>query len=132
MHKTVFLSLALIISSTLLFSQKKPLDHTVYDSWKSLTNTNVSNKGNVIAALIAPQEGDTTLFIQKTDSKNSKPSSSITFERINNYRLSTDGRWIVAIIKPPLAERTQATPEKKTKQDMPQDSLQIIDNQTFE
>ena len=132
MHKTVFLSLALIISSTLLFSQKKPLDHTVYDSWKSLTNTNVSNKGNIIAALIAPQEGDTTLFIQKTDSKNSKPSSSITFERINNYRLSTDGRWIVAIIKAPLAERRQARIDKKKKEDMPQDSLLIIDNQTFE
>src|SRR5690554_105187 len=115
MHKKVFLSLALIISSTLLFSQKKPLDHTVYDSWKSLTNTNVSNKGNVIAALIAPQEGDTTLFIQKTDSKNSKPSSSITFERINNYRLSNDGRLIVARSKATLVERRQARIDKINK-----------------
>ena len=60
MYKSLFLSLALFLSATLLFSQKKTLDHTVYDNWKSLTNTNVSNKGNVVATLIAPQEGDTT------------------------------------------------------------------------
>ncbi|NLD23331.1 MAG: S9 family peptidase [Bacteroidales bacterium] len=132
MRKSIFLSLVLFLSTTILFSQKKVLDHTVYDSWKSLTNTNVDDKGNVITSLIAPQEGDTTLFIQRIDPKNSKLGSSKTFERVTSYRLSSDGRWTIALIKAPLAERRQARIDKKKKEDMPQDSLLIIDNLTFE
>ena len=132
MRKSIFLSLSLFLSINFLFSQKKPLDHTVYDSWKSITNTNVSYKGNIITSLIAPQEGDTTLIIQKVDPKNSRLGSKITFERVTGHRLSTDGKWTVALIKASLAERRQGRIDKKKKEDMPQDSLLIIDNITLE
>ena len=132
MSKSLFLSFVIFLFSASLFSQKKVLDHTVYDNWKSLTYTNVSDNGEVVAALIAPQEGDTTLFIKKTEAKSSKPGNSVTYERITSYRLSTDGRWTVSLIKATLAERRQARIEKKNKEDMPQDSLLIIDNLTFE
>ena len=131
MRKPVLFSLIFLLSSTLIFSQKKPLDHTVYDSWKKLNNTTISKNGDVIATLITPQEGDGSLFIQRIETKNSKPGSSIIFERIDNYRLSEDGRWTVALIKAPFAELRQARKKKKKKEDMPQDSLLIIDNRTF-
>ena len=120
MRKSIFLSTFLILSTSLLFSQKKVLDHTVYDSWKSLTNTNVNDQGNVITSLIAPQEGDTTLFIQRIYPKNSKLGSSKTFVRVTGYRLSSDGRWTIALIKAPLVERRQSRLDKKKKEDMPQ------------
>lgn len=131
MYKSIFLALVLTLTSTLIFSQKKVLDHTVYDSWESISNSNISDKGNVVTTLIAPQEGDTTLFIQKIDTKSLKPANSLTLERVTSYKLSTDGRWTVALIKAPLAERRQARIDKKKKEDMPKDSLVIIDNLNF-
>ncbi len=132
MRKTLLISLVLLTLSNYLFPQKKTLDHTVYDSWKSLTSSQVSDKGNIVASQISPQEGDTTLFIQQINPKNSQPAKSMSFERVNNYKISSDGRWTVALIKAPFAERRQARIDKKKNEDMQQDSLLIIDNFTFE
>ncbi len=132
MQKSVFISIFLLLSSTFIFSQKKPLDHTVYDSWKSLSNVKVSNNGKVVATLISPQEGDTALFIQKVEGRNTKPGESITVDRVRSYELSTDGRWTVGLLKAPFADRRQARIDKKKKDVLPQDSLIIIDNLTFQ
>ena len=62
MRHPICLTIGILLSTTLLFSQKKPLDHSAYDGWKNLQNTAINNDGKVVATLIAPQEGDTTLF----------------------------------------------------------------------
>lgn len=129
------LTLSILLSSPLAFSQKKPLDHSVYDGWKSLSRVTVSDDGQVVAALIAPQEGDTALFMQRVDPKRTSMTSSqlpsLTLPRVNRYTLSTDGRWTVGLLKAPLAERRQARIDKKKKEDFPKDSLVIVDNRTF-
>ena len=56
----IFVSLFLIQFS---FAQKKQLDHSVYDDWKSLSNVSVSDNGKFVATIIKPQEGDSKLFI---------------------------------------------------------------------
>ncbi len=38
-------------------AQKKPLDHTVYDSWKSISNVKVTNDGKFSVAVVKEQEG---------------------------------------------------------------------------
>ena len=55
----------------------------------------------------------------------------LTVERVKNYKLFSNGRWTVGIIKAPYAARRQAMIDKKKADEMPQDSLLIIDNRTF-
>ena len=43
-----------------LQAQKKPLDHSVYDSWQAVANVNISPAGNVVSYEVNPQEGDGT------------------------------------------------------------------------
>jgi hypothetical protein len=57
-----------IIFSLVSYSQKKPLDHSVYDSWESLGEKKISSNGQWIAYTIDLQEGDGRLVLQKTDS----------------------------------------------------------------
>ncbi|MDD4777348.1 MAG: prolyl oligopeptidase family serine peptidase [Fermentimonas sp.] len=126
MHKSIFSTIFFLFITTVIFSQKKPLDHSVYDGWKSLSDINISNDGKIVSVLISPQEGDTALFLKNTNNNLTR-----TFDRVRSYKLSTDGRWTVGLLKAPFAERRQARIDKKKKGDMPQDSLLIIDNLTF-
>lgn len=126
MHKSLFLSLTFLLTSFILLPQKKSLDHTVYDNWKSLSNTTVSEDGRFVGVLISPQEGDTTLYIRDTRNEH-----SITVERVKNYKLFPNGRWTVGLIKAPYALRRQALIDKKKADEMPEDSLLIVDNYTF-
>ncbi len=154
MRNPICLTIGILLSTILVFSQKKPLDHSVYDGWKSLQSTAISNDGKVVAALIAPQEGDTTLFIHQIESKekkavirvkqvppaqlrvnNKRPfmaTPNATFHRVNRFTLSTDGQWTVGLLKAPLAERRQARIDKKKKEELPKDSLLIVDNRSFD
>ncbi len=127
MRNPIYLTIGILLSTTLVFSQKKPLDHSSYDSWKSLQGTAISNDGKVVATLIAPQEGDTTLFIHQIKSKEKKAS----LHRVTRFTLSTNGQWTVGLVKAQLAERRQARIDKKKKEELPKDSLLIVDNRSF-
>ena len=126
MQKYVILTIFLLLITSAIFPQKKPLDHSVYDGWKSLSDITISNDGKIVSALISPQEGDTTLFL-----KNTANNRTLTFERVRSHKLSTDGRWTVGLLKAPFADRRQARIDKRKREDMPEDSLLIIDNLTF-
>src|SRR5918993_764891 len=52
-------------------AQKKPLDHSVYDSWQSIGQKLISNDGRWVVYTINPQEGDNELVIQSTASDTS-------------------------------------------------------------
>jgi len=58
-----FLSLIIVIASTLSFSQKKELDHTTYNDWKKLNNTVISKDGNYFSYTINPYKGDGWLYL---------------------------------------------------------------------
>ena len=45
-------------------AQKKPLDHSVYDSWQHIGERMISNDGKWVVYTIDPQEGDNELVIQ--------------------------------------------------------------------
>lgn len=124
--KTIAIALMSLFFIQVSFSQKKQLDHTVYDDWKSLSNISVSNDGHFTVAIINPQEGDNKLFIQDL-----KKKKNFHYNRISNYTLSPNGKHTVALLKAPFADTRQAKIDKKKKDDMPKDSLLIIDNETF-
>ena len=125
--KAFTIILVSLFSTQLSFAQKKQLDHSVYDDWKSLSNISISDDGRFTAAIIRPQEGDSKLFIQDL-----KKKENFRHNRISNYKLSLDGKHTVALLKAPYADTRQAKIDKKKKDEMPKDSLMIINNETFD
>src|SRR5690606_1897627 len=49
------------------FAQKKEVDHTVYDEWKSLSHSLISNDGLFVSYQIKPHKGDGFLYIYKLE-----------------------------------------------------------------
>jgi hypothetical protein len=77
------------------YAQKKPLDHSVYDSWKSLNAISVPRNGDILMYNINPQEGDTELVIE-----NIRTGQKTVVPRATRASLSQDGSKVVAVIKP--------------------------------
>ncbi len=119
--KNFFLLLALI-TSTKLSAQKKPLDHTVYDNWKSIGERMVSNDGAFVVYTVNPQEGDGELVIQNPKTKYKK-----VIPRGYNATITEDSKYLLLKIKPFFQDTRQAKIKKKKADEMPKDSIAIIE-----
>ena len=102
-------------------AQKKPLDHTVYDGWQSITEKYISNNGKLAVYTINPQEADGVLVIQQTNG-----SILLEIPRGYNAKISEDNRYVVFKIKPTYKETRDAKISKKKADDLPKDSLGIV------
>lgn len=120
MRKTLLFS-GLILSSFYIFAQKKPLDHSVYDNWQSVSGEKLSFDGNYVAYSITPQEGDANLFI-----KNLKTNYSFNSPRGMSLDFSFDNKFAAFLIKPLFKDTRQAKIKKKKADDLPKDSLGIV------
>lgn len=100
------------------FSQKKPLDHTVYDGWESIAERQLSHNGQWIAFTVTPQEGDASLLIMRTNG-----ADSIRIPRGYDVQFTPDSRLAVFKIKPTYAQVRDARIKKKRPDDMPKDTL---------
>ncbi|MBR5385458.1 MAG: hypothetical protein IK143_06310, partial [Bacteroidales bacterium] len=125
LHRLLSLSITLTIS-TLSFSQKKPLDHTVYDAWETVTTMQVSPSGDVITWIVAPQEGDATLYIKTLGKK----GRELNIPRGASPVILEDGGTLICNIRPFFADTRQAKIKKKKADDMPRDTVAIIDLKT--
>jgi dienelactone hydrolase len=120
--KQILLFLAIAIGLPYTASaQKKELDHSVYDGWKHIDQVQLTPNGKVLSYGILPQEGDGTLIIRFIPSK-----EEIKIPRGYNAKLSSDCKWAYCLIKPLFAQTRQARIAKKSKENMPQDSLALI------
>ena len=104
--------------------QKKPLDHTVYDSWQSIGERMISNDGKWVVYSINPQEGDNELVIQST-AVDAKYKKSIS--RGYNAVITEDSRYVIFKIKPFYKDTREAKIRKKKTDDLPKDSLAIVE-----
>lgn len=110
-----------VICSLTITAQKKVLDHTVYDSWKSLSEIGISNDGRYAATVVKAQEGDDYLLIRDIQSKR-----ELIIPRGYNYSIVPNQKYIIAQIKVPYAATRQAKIKKVANEKMPKDSLVII------
>jgi dipeptidyl aminopeptidase/acylaminoacyl peptidase len=120
MNKTKLLLLVMICASVISSAQKPPLDHSVYDSWKSINSPQISADGKWVAYIISPQQGDGWLYIYNvsTGIKDSVP-------RGTRSTFSPDSKYIAYQVIPSYAE-TRAAKKKKLKEDkMPKNNLEI-------
>ncbi|RYG04136.1 MAG: hypothetical protein EOO02_06815, partial [Chitinophagaceae bacterium] len=110
------------VFSTSVFSQKKVLDHTVYDGWQSIGERSISNNGRFAAYVIAPQEGDGTLVIQATDNSYKKE-----IPRGYSADITPDSRFVVFRIRPYFRDTREAKIKKKSPAEMPKDSIGVVE-----
>jgi dipeptidyl aminopeptidase/acylaminoacyl peptidase len=120
MAKIIF-SFLILIDSLGSHAQKKPLDHSVYDSWQSIGEKSISNDGNYFVYAINPQEGDGVLVIQTADGKYKREIA-----RGYNATITGDSRFLICKIKPYFKDTREAKIKKKKQEEMPKDSLAIL------
>jgi dipeptidyl aminopeptidase/acylaminoacyl peptidase len=119
----------LLIAYSFSYSQKKPLDHSVYDGWQHIGERMISNDGKWVVYTIDPQEGDNELLIQSSDAKYKK-----SVPRGYNAVITEDSRFVVFKIKPFYKDTREAKIKNlpagrqgKKPTDMPKDSLAIVE-----
>jgi dipeptidyl aminopeptidase/acylaminoacyl peptidase len=119
-HRISFL---LLLVSSISFAQKKPLDHSVYDSWQSISERVISNDGKWVVYSVTPQEGDADMFIQSADGQSYK----CQVPRGYNAVITEDNRFVVFKIKPLNKDAREAKIKKKRPEELPKDSLGIVE-----
>ncbi|UVD80165.1 prolyl oligopeptidase family serine peptidase [Myroides albus] len=116
------LSFALLAFGSLsVHAQKKPLDHSVYDSWESIGTKQFSNNGQWILYQVTPQEGDKTLFIKTTDGQ-----KELKVERGEKPIFTGDSNYALFSIRPTYADLKAVKVKKKKEDEIAKDSLGIF------
>lgn len=118
--KLTLLSITFLITFPLV-AQKKAMDHTVYDSWKSISNTSITNDGTFVITVIREQEGNDYLLIKELKTK-----KELIIPRGYTYTLTPDQKYVITKIKAPYSVIRQAKIKKTAEEKMPKDSLAII------
>lgn len=114
------LTVAALFFSCSLFSQKRPVDHNVYDSWKNISRSYISPSGELIYYVVSPQEGDKTVEL-----KNQKNDLLIQLDRGDSPVLSIDENFLIAKVSPFFEEIRQDKIKKKKADELTKDSLVI-------
>ena len=120
--KRLAVTLALVLAAFALHAQKPALDHSVYDSWKTLRGLSVPQNGDILTYMVSPGEGDLVLVIEDL-----KTNKKIEVPRATRVQISKDGSKAVAVIKPLFSQTRDAKIKKVKKDEMPKDTLAIID-----
>ncbi|MCP1996807.1 S9 family peptidase [Flavobacterium sp. HSC-61S13] len=125
LRQSFFVSIILLYS-TVSLSQKKPIDHSVYDAWQSIGVKLWSADGKTAIYQVSPQEGDKLLYMKRSDSplKHQLP-------RGENPVFTYDSKFAVALIKPFYKDIREAKIKKKKEEETPKDSLAIINTSSF-
>lgn len=120
--KFIFFSFFLFLSANLL-AQKKPLDHSVYDSWQSIGERMISNDGKWVVYSVNVQEGDNELYIQSSDGSSYKKQ----IPRGYNALITEDNKFVVFRIRPLYKDTRDARIKKKRPDEFPKDSIGIVE-----
>lgn len=114
------LTFIFLLLASIVYAQKKPLNHSVYDTWESVGQKQLSNNGQWALYTILQQEGDAKLYINSL-----KTNTKLTIPRGNKAQFSADSKFAAFIIKPFYTDIRQAKIKKKKADEMPKDSLGI-------
>lgn len=117
----------ILMMPVVLWAQKKPLDQNVYDSWKSLGSSIISDDGNWVTYEINPQQGDGWLYI--CNIVNGQKDSVFCGTRAS---ISPDVKYVAYQIKPTYAETRKAKKDKVKEDLMPKNNLviRLLDGKT--
>ncbi len=118
---TAALIAALILSLGATAQTKKKLDHTVYDSWNSISNVQQSTYGNLVTYEINPLTGDGFLYIERIDGKAKR-----SFSRGNKAQFLYNEKTILFLIQPEYDTIRKLQLAKVKEDKLPKDTLAIF------
>jgi len=123
MKKLLFLLVMAICLVDTSFAQgtKKPVDFTLYDSWKSLSSQQISDDGYWVAWNINPQKGDGQLYLRGWGDSADKR----VFNRATQPNFSPNSDFLAFKIVPQADTVRKAKINKVKTEKMPKDSLGI-------
>ncbi|WP_090997870.1 S9 family peptidase [Pedobacter insulae] len=128
------LTFLFLLCASIAYGQKKPLDHTVYDTWESVGTKQFSNDGNWAAYSINQQEGDANLYFQHSLSaqklKVSRGVAPSGFGATSSL-FSPDSKFAAFAIKPWHKDTRMAKIKKKKADEMTKDTLAIVNLTTL-
>ena len=119
--KFLLLMAVLVLGAADAFGQKKPLDHSVYDSWERISGVKVPYNGKFVVYSISPQQGDGVLYLYDTQTK-----KTVSLDRATRPVISRDGSAMVALVKPLYQQSRQAKIDKKKAPEAPTDTLAVM------
>lgn len=92
--KKLLTVLILIVTPFTLPAQKKPLDHSVYESWPFITDQQVSNNGLFMIYTVTSEKAGSLLTIQATDT-----SWRQELPRVEHAVITADSRRVICYMK---------------------------------
>ncbi len=119
MRRIFVLVFLISIGSTALFgAEKRPLDFSDYDGWKSIKDYKISPDGRWVAYEINPQEGDGYLYLYNTLS-----GQLDSVSRGRSALFSPENDFVAFRLVPPADTLRALELAGKKKEEMPKDSL---------
>lgn len=101
---------------------KKTLDHADFDSWNTIENPLIAHDGRWVVYEVQPGDGDGKLLVYDAIAGKEQ-----LFPRGENAKISADSRFLVFKIKP-FQDTVKAQRRRKVKKDdLPKDSLGILE-----
>jgi len=105
---------------------KEPLDHDAYDIWKSIGDQVLAKNGQWLVYTVVPGDGDAVLL-----ARNLRQGAEIAISRGTGPKLTADSRFLVFTIEPMQAVVDSLEKEGKRGDDLPKDSLGVLDLSQF-
>jgi len=91
---------------------KRPLELVDLMKMRQIESPSISRDGRWVAYALEPDRGDGEAVARSTGGAATQGASEVRIERGSDPVLSADGRWLGALVQPPLVERLKAEEEK--------------------
>ena len=120
--------IACLCTSISLFAQiqKRPLTAADYDRWQSVRSEKIANNGQWIAYQIDPQDGDGRLEVAGSLGSSVVSQPRYRFPRGYMAQFTPDSKFLVMRLKVPVADTRKAKLKKRKPDEMPKDSLLVL------
>lgn len=125
---------------------RRPLTHQDYDSWRSLTGSQISRNGEYVAYSLIPQDGDGEIVVRRLangqewrqprgwrppaplpEDPEAAQAAVAALNRATRPVFSADSRYLIFTIEPNRDELQKARREKKRPEEMPKNGLGLLD-----
>jgi dipeptidyl aminopeptidase/acylaminoacyl peptidase len=124
-------------------STKRPLNHTDFDSWRSIATPTISRDGKWLAYAVQPQQGDGEVVIRElatgkerregvgtlpppATTPNEENPDAPPVPRVIRIAFTSDSRFVVTTTYPTKAETVAARKAKRRPEEMPKGGLLMV------
>lgn len=102
-------------------SEKRPVTHDDYDSWKSIRSQQISSNGRWIAYQIQPRDGEGELVIRST-----RDETEYRFDRGSQAGFTRDTAYIIFLVSPSEDSLDAAKADGRKGPNLPQNQMVIM------